>query len=178
MKDLKQFNIPFVGLKEGNHLFDYQIDNTFFEAFEFQEYNNTNVTATVDFNKKGSLIELNFNVSGAVNIPCDLTGELFDQEIEGNLPLIVKFGPEFNDENEEILILPYEEYQINIAQYIYELIVLSVPSKRIHPGVIDGTLDSEALKKLKELEPKIEKPVVEETTDPRWDKLKNLLTDK
>ena len=178
MKDLKQFNIPFVGLKEGNHLFDYQIDNTFFEAFEFQEYNNTNVKATVDFNKKSSLIELNFNVSGTVNIPCDLTGELFDQEIEGNLPLIVKFGPEFNDENEEILILPYEEYQINIAQYIYELIVLSVPSKRVHPGVIDGTLDSEALKKLKELEPKIEKPVVEEATDPRWDKLKNLLTDK
>ena len=108
------------------------------------------------------MIELNFNIKGTVNIPCDLTGELFDQEIEGNLPLIVKFGPEFNDENEEILILPYEEYQINIAQYIYELIVLSVPSKRIHPGVTDGTLNSEALKKLKELEPKIEKPVTPE----------------
>ena len=38
MKDLKQFNIPFVGLKEESHLFDYQIDNKFFEAFNFEEY--------------------------------------------------------------------------------------------------------------------------------------------
>lgn len=179
MKDLKEFNIPFVGLKEGNHLFEYQIDKKFFEAFQFEDFENSNIKVTIDFNKKSSLMELTFKANGTVTVPCDVTSELYDQKIEGELPLIVKFGPEFNDDNEEILILPHEEYQINVAQFIYELIVLSVPQKRVHPQVLDGTMNSEALKKLEELEPKINKPVEENTsTDPRWDKLKNLLTDK
>jgi uncharacterized metal-binding protein YceD (DUF177 family) len=59
------------------------------------------------------------------------------------------------------------------------LIVLALPAKRVHPGVEDGTLESEILEKLDELSPK-EKDVIEkkENTDPRWDKLKKLLTDK
>ncbi|NVK10321.1 MAG: DUF177 domain-containing protein [Tenacibaculum sp.] len=178
MKDLKQFNIPFVGLKEGSHLFEYQIDKTFFEAFQFDEFNNTNVKADITLVKKSTLLELSFDISGTVNVPCDITNELFDLPINGNLNLVVKFGPEFNDEHDEILILPHEAYQVNVSQYIYELIVLSVPSKRIHPDVVDGTMQSDALRKLEELRINEEKTVEEESTDPRWDKLKDLLTDK
>jgi len=101
---------------------------------------------------------------------------LYHQEIDSELPLVVKFGPEFNDDNEEILILPHEAYEFSVAQFIYEMIVLAVPSKRVHPKVLDGTMESEALNKLKELEIKEEKTV--EITDPRWDKLKNLITEK
>jgi uncharacterized metal-binding protein YceD (DUF177 family) len=59
------------------------------------------------------------------------------------------------------------------------MIVLSIPQKRVHPGVKDGTLQTEALEKLKELQVNghtVEKK--EEDIDPRWDKLKQLLTDK
>lgn len=179
MKDLKQFNIPFIGLKEGSHLFEYQIDNTFFEAFQFEDFNEANLKADVDFTKKNTLMELSFTVNGTVNVPCDTTNEPYNQEIDGEMKLVVKFGPEFNDEHDEILILPHEAYQINIAQYIYELIVLSVPTKRIHPDVLNGSMESEALRRLEELRINENKPVEKETsTDPRWDKLKDLLTDK
>ena len=70
------------------------------------------------------------------------------------MKLVVKFGSEFNDDHDEILILPHEAYQINIAQYIYELIVLSVPTKRIHPDVINGSMESEALKRLERIKNK------------------------
>ena len=175
MKDLKQFNIPFVGLKEGKHLFEYQIDNKFFDQFQFEDYADSDIQVSIDFVKKSTLLELNFTAIGTVNVPCDITNEDFDQKIEATLPLIVKFGPEFNDDNEEILILPHEAYEINTAQYIYEMIVLSVPSKRIHPNVLDGTMKSEALKKLQTLEIDEEKT---EEIDPRWNKLKDLLTEK
>ncbi|WGH74361.1 DUF177 domain-containing protein [Tenacibaculum tangerinum] len=178
MKDLKKFNIPFVGLKEGSHLFEYQIDKTFFEAFQFDEFDNANVKVNITLVKKSTLLELAFNINGTVTVPCDITNELFDLPINGKLDLVVKFGPEFNDEHDEILILPHEAYQVNVAQYIYELIVLSVPSKRIHPNVIDGTMQSDALKKLEELKINEEKTVEKTATDPRWDKLKDLLTDK
>ena len=176
MKDLKRFNIQFVGLKEGTHLFEYEIDNTFFEAFNFDEFQSSSIKIALDFVKKSTLFDLVFTANGSVEIPCDLTSELYDQNIQSVLPLVVNFGPEFNDDNEEILILPHEAYEFNVAQFIYELIVLSVPNKRVHPNVLDGTMDSIALNKLKELEIKEEKTVQE--TDPRWDKLKNLTTEK
>ena len=179
MKDLKEFNIPFIGLKEGSHLFEYQIDNTFFEAFQFEDFNEANLKADVDFVKKNTLMEFSFTINGTVNVPCDTTNEPYDQEVDGNMKLIVKFGPEFNDEHDEILILPHEAYQINIAQYLYEFIVLSVPTKRLHPDVLNGSMESEALKRLEELRIKENKTVEKEiSTDPRWDKLKDLLTDK
>lgn len=176
MKDLKEFNIQFVGLKEGKHIFEYAIDNKFFEAFNYNEFESSAVKVELSFTKKTTLLELFFKAKGTVEVPCDSTNELFHQTVEGELPLVVKFGPEFNDDNEEILILPHEEYQFNVAQYIYELIVLAVPTKRIHPKVLDGTMDSDVLKKLKELEVKEEKK--EDNIDPRWDKLKGLLTEK
>ena len=173
MKDLKEFNIPFVGLKEGKHLFQYKIDNTFFELYNYNEFEKSSINVALEFVKKSTLFELNFTASGTVNVPCDVTNEYFDLEITATLPLVVKFGQEYNDENEEILILPHEVYQFSVAQFIYEMIVLGIPNKRVHPKVLDGTMETEALE---QLEIKEEKTV--ETTDPRWDKLKNLITEK
>lgn len=173
MKDLKEFNIPFVGLKEGKHLFQYKVDNTFFELYNYNEFEKSSIIVTLEFVKKSTLFELNFTASGTVNVPCDVTNEYFDLEITATLPLVVKFGQEYNDDNEEILILPHEVYQFSVAQFIYEMIVLGIPNKRVHPKVLDGTMETEVLE---QLEIKEEKTV--ETTDPRWDKLKNLITEK
>lgn len=179
MKHLKEFVIQFTGLKQGTHNFEYRIDNKFFEHFEYHEFNDAALEVVVNFNKKTTLLELHFDVSGVVNVNCDLTNEPYDQPVQNNFDLVVKFGNEYNDENEEILIVPHSEYEINIAQYIYELIVLGVPQKRVHPGVLDGTLDSEILKKLEELSPKdVEEKDNNEEIDPRWNTLKKLLTDK
>jgi uncharacterized metal-binding protein YceD (DUF177 family) len=173
MKDLKEFNIPFVGLKEGKHLFQYKVDNTFFELYSYNEFEKSSIIVALEFVKKSTLFELNFTASGTVNVPCDVTNEYFDLEITATLPLVVKFGQEYNNDNEEILILPHEVYQFSVAQFIYEMIVLGIPNKRVHPKVLDGTMETEALE---QLEIKEEKTV--ETTDPRWDKLKNLITEK
>jgi len=182
MKKLAAFLIPFVGLKQGKHEFDYLIDREFFEHFEYDDFNSANIKIDLLFEKKSTIMELTFKAAGVVNVNCDLTNEPFDQPIDAELTLVVQFGDSFNDDNEELLILPHSEYQINVAQYIYELIVLSVPLKRVHPGVLDGTLKSEVLEKLEELSPKEDQDIEEndngEEIDPRWNKLKKLLNDK
>ena len=179
MKPLKEFNIQFIGLKLGDHHFEYDIEKKFFEEFEYDEFNDVNLKINLVLNKKTTLLELHFEVSGTVNVNCDLTNEPFNQEINNDFDLVVKFGNEYNNDNEDILIIPHGEYEINVAQYIYELIVLSVPSKLVHPGVKDGTLDSEILKKLEELSPKdLDTKNDNKETDPRWNTLKKLLTDK
>lgn len=178
MNTLKAFAIQFVGLKIGKHHFDYHIDNTFFSNFEFEEFNDAKVTVDLELEKKSTLLELNFKAEGFVNVNCDITNEAFNLPIEDSFNLVVKFGQEYNDDNEDILIIPHGEYQINVAQYIYELIVLAVPVKKVHPGIEDGTLKSDILNKLEELSPKLDSKNNNEDTDPRWDTLKKLLTDK
>jgi uncharacterized metal-binding protein YceD (DUF177 family) len=178
MNNLKEYLIPFIGLKIGKHQFDYQVDNTFFSNFDYDEFNEASVKVSIVLEKKSTMLELNFKHKGTVNVPCDVSGEEFDLAIKGKLQLLVKFGDTFNDENEELLILPHGEFQINLAQYMYESIVLSVPLRRIHPGVKDGSL-KEVIEKLESLAPKENKiNEQKDEIDPRWENLKKLLTDK
>jgi uncharacterized metal-binding protein YceD (DUF177 family) len=187
MKSMNEYLIPFIGLKLGKHQFEFIINKKFFDEFSFDEFESCDIKADVVLEKKATMLEISFKHKGTVNVPCDLTGEQFDLPIKGNIKLVVQFGEEFNNDNDELLILPHGEHQIDLAQYLYEMIVLSIPQKRVHPGVKDGTLQTEALKKLNELQVKDTsaseqsknlKEENKEEIDPRWDKLKQLLTDK
>ncbi len=170
---LKEFTIPFVGLKDGKHEFLFTIDNAFFEHFEFTDFNEASLEGKIVLNKKPNFLELHFNVLGNVVLLCDVSTELFNHEVKTEFNLIVKFGSSSENNSDEILVIPEGSYQINVAQNFYEIVVLSLPLKRVHPGIEDGTLKSEILTKLKELEPKEEKLNGEK--DPRWNKLKDLL---
>ena len=176
MKLSNDFVLSFFGLKEGLHKYEYKIEKQFFESFNFDDFIEADLKVTLDLMKKSTLLELDFESNGMVVVPCDISNEPFDLPINGELDLVVKFGEEYNDDNEEVLILPHGEHQLNVSQYIYEMIVLSIPSKKVHPGIKDGSLQSDILDKLEELSPdnKNEK----NNTDPRWDGLKKLLIDK
>jgi uncharacterized metal-binding protein YceD (DUF177 family) len=182
MKVTNEFLIPFVGLKLGKHQFEYQINKEFFEDYQYDEFESCDIKVNLVLEKKSTMLELHFKHKGTIHVPCDLTSEMFDLPVKGKIKLIVQFGEAFNDDNEELLILTFGEHQVDVKQYIYEMIALSIPLKKIHPGIKDGTLKSEALDKLNELKvnAKEHKTDVEEeeTTDPRWDQLKKLLTDK
>ncbi|WP_124979284.1 YceD family protein [Nonlabens xiamenensis] len=176
--ELKAFTIAFAGLKQGEHQFKYEIHDEFFENFGYEEFHDASLNVTAVLDKRSTLMDLSLEAQGTVNVNCDLTNEPFDLPVEAQMELVVKFGPEFNDENEDLLVLPHGEFEFNIAQYVYEMIVLSIPQKRIHPGVEDGTLDSDVLDKLDELSVTIpDDQEDKENTDPRWDALKKLKTD-
>lgn len=179
MKVTNPFIIPFIGLKIGFHSFRFDIDNAFFESFGYHEFLDCKIEGEAILNKKSTLLEFELKHKGHVHVPCDLSNEVYPQPIEGIIKLVVKFGDEFNDEHDEMLIIPHGEYQVDLSQYFYESIVLSVPIKRIHPGIKDGTLKSEILEYLEYAEDEVEEhDEIDESTDPRWDSLKKLLIDK
>ncbi len=182
MKHLKEYLVSFIGLKLGKHQFDYQINKAFFDAFDYDEFESSDIKVNVILEKKETMLEVNFKHKGTIHVPCDLSNEMFDLPIKGKFRLIVQFGEEYNDDNDELLILPHGEHQIDLSQFIYEMIVLSIPLKRVHPGIKDGTLKTQELQKLDELSVKEVKEKIEdkkeENIDPRWDILKQLLTDK
>ena len=97
MKDLKEFDISFIGLKDGMHQFEYKIEKEFFDFFNYDEFYNSNVKVVLSFLKKPTMYELNFGSNGWVEVTCDVTNELFQQPIDSSMNLIVKFGDEYND---------------------------------------------------------------------------------
>ncbi len=173
---LKDFDISFIGLKQGNHEFEYELNDSFFEHFGFNEFCNAEINILATLTKGSTMMELAVKGNGTVEVNCDLTNEPFKMNLTPTLELVIKFGEEYNDEDDELLVLPHGEYQFNVAQYLYEMMVLSLPQKRIHPGVENGSLESPLLDKLEDLKPKIveEKEETNES-DPRWDALKDLL---
>ncbi len=170
MKPNSKYKIEFAGLKIGNHQFYFKVDKKFFDSFSFSDFNDVSVNIDIDLTKKSTLLELNFILEGRVNVNCDLTNEPFEHLIKHEAALVVKFGHEFNNEDDEILVLPHGEHKLYVEQYIFELIVLSLPPKRIHPGVEDGSLKSEILDILEDLKPKENSNLA----DPRWEQLKSL----
>ena len=102
MMKLKEFFIPFSGLKLGKHKFVYEIDDAFFESFDYQEFNGASVNISAVLEKMSTMMELEMKATGTINVDCDLTGESYDQPIDSDLKLVVKFGEEYNDEDDEI----------------------------------------------------------------------------
>lgn len=173
----ENFAINFVGLKEGDHHFEYQLSNTFFDEFDYQEFLKSDILADVHLIKKNTQLEFDIHIDGEVRVNCDLTLEPFDLHVENSLSIVVKFGDEFEEVDEKLIIIPRGDNEFQIQQYIYECVILALPSKRIHPGVEDGSLDSEILDKLDYLSVDNQKETENKKIDPRWDKLKKLLKD-
>ena len=172
MDFLKQYLINISSLKEGLHAFDFVVDNELFKYFGYDEFNSCKIKVNLKLNKKSTLIELGFLSKGIINLNCFVSNEEFDYPHNSNMNLVVKFGERFNDDNDELLILPKGTYQIDISQQIYEMIVLSLPLKIIHPGIEDGTLEFESLNMFNKNNSNTQKDI--SIIDKRWDKLKDL----
>ena len=168
------FDIQFSGLKDGVHTFEFQLTESFFETFDNEEFNAVAAKAVVNLYKKPTLMEAEFSLAGHVNVNCDLTNEPFDLAVSNHFQLVIKFGPAFSDDHDDMIVLPHGSHQFNVTHQLYELVVLSVPQKRVHPGVEDGSLNSEVLEKLHQLKPSPNSHASQSETDPRWDALKKL----
>ncbi|MBT6170623.1 MAG: DUF177 domain-containing protein [Flavobacteriaceae bacterium] len=172
MKFLTQYAINFGRLIEGKHEFQFQLTKKFFAHFDYDEFNSCKITAKVKLIKKLNLLELEFCSYGMINLNCHVSNEAFDYVHNSNMDLVVKFGSDYNNDNDELLILPKGSHELNISQQLFEMIVLSLPIKIIHPGIIDGSLKSDTLSRLKIYESKFKDKAYKR--DPRWDKLKDL----
>jgi len=166
----RDFDIVFSSLALGKHDFTYELNDEFFDFFEYSDHNHLDAVVNVLLNKHNTFLELSFKLKGKVGVFCDRTGEPFLQTIKDSFDLLVKFGDAFNDEDDERLILPQGEYKLNVAQYLYELVVLAIPRKNINPDVLSGKINPEFI-----VDEEPEFTEEEENTDPRWDKLKDLL---
>lgn len=166
------YSIAFKGLSQGKHIFEYEIDDKFFAEFGGGVVDKGNVHVRITLEKQSSLMILWFDVEGTVHVQCDRCLEMYDQPIKGLERIFVKFGEKDYVEGDEVIWVSTNDYQLNVAQLIYEFVGLAIPIKRVHPDDKDGnsTCDPEMIEKL-------DKYIVREgdQNSSVWNDLKKLL---
>ena len=161
---LKQFLIPFAGLKTGTHKYHFSISKEFLSHFNFSDIEDLCGELNFSLDKQTALLTLNFEWKGTIKTLCDRCGDDLELPINSTQELFIKFGPEPREENEKIIIISTDETEIDISQYIYEFITFAIPFKKAHP---QGKCNKESLKKLNEIKSTEKK----KTIDPRWQEL-------
>ena len=87
---------------------------------------------------------------------------------------MVKFSETSTEGTDELIILHPNEHELDLKQYIYESICLSIPYRKVHPEDDQGNsaCNKDMLKEINTLKPK---QLNEQSgNDPRWDILKDI----
>lgn len=169
MDKFRNYDVAFSGLKNGKHEFKFEVEQSFFDLFETElEFTNAHIDADVILEKHTTFLDFEITITGTVNLVCDITAEEFSHHINNSIKILVKFGEEYDDSNEEVITIPHGDSAFNIAQLIYEAVILSIPMKKISPNVKD-----EDIELIEKFSPKIEENE-EHEVDPRWEALKKL----
>jgi len=144
------YSIQLTGLKEGSHVYDFEINDDFFCSFEDSEIQGGILRAVVTLVKRSAHMELNIELAGSISISCDRCLDSYLQGIVAKNRVLLKYGDQWEEVDDEVLMIPDGENKLDLRQLFYEFIHLALPLQRIHPDDKEGesTCNGEMLDKL------------------------------
>lgn len=156
MPNRRDYDIAFVGLKPGVHEFNYEIRDKFFDAFQQQDFRDCRADIRLLFDKKSSFMLLKFEIGGSLMVSCDRCNNDLKLDLWDEFDIVVKIveEPELMNEQEEdpdVYYISRGESHINVANWIYEFINLSIPMYKIC-SANGAHCNAEALNMLDKLE--------------------------
>lgn len=179
MNQRREFEIAFVGLKPGIHVYEYRIEDKFFVPYGEQEFENCIANIKLSLDKKNGFMLLKFDIDGSVNAACDRCGNTLPMQLWDEFNIIVKMvdDPDIMNEQEEdpdVYYISRGESHLHLADWIYEFINLSLPlQKMCSKEEMGGSkCNKEVLEKLRKMEEEAGKD--SNTVFKGLDKFKNL----
>ena len=164
MSHRREFEIAFVGLKPGVHVFEYRIEDKFFAAYGEQDFTNCLSDVKLSLDKKSSFMQLKFDLNGTADVICDKCGNTLNKQLwdEFNLIVMIVDDPELMNEQEEdpdVYYISRGESHLYVADWIYEFINLSLPMQKMcDPETMGGPqCNNEVLEKLRKMEEQVMK---------------------
>lgn len=135
MNNRHRFDIAFVGLKPGEHSFEFFIDDSFFEGYPTQDFSNCKTNVQVKLDKKNGLMMLHFEINGTVDVLCDRCSNQLPLKLWDEFDIIVKLVEDPNTMNEqeedpEMYYIAQGESHLHLSQWIYDFINLSIPMQK------------------------------------------------
>lgn len=176
MKPHKQYDIAFVGLKSGEHEFDYDIDDHFFAEYAKPDFSDSHLHIHLNFDTQNRFFLLKFEITGEITVNCDRCGDPFTLSVWDEFKLVVKVVEDpstIEDEEPDVSYIGSNESLLNVADWIYEFSLLSIPMQRIHANKESGEsgCNKKSLEVLKEMQQK-----EKENINPIWKDLEKFKT--
>jgi uncharacterized protein len=174
VNNLRQYTIQFASLKDGLHDFSFTVDSKLFEAFEYEDIHGANLEAKVTLHKSSHTLTIDFNIVGTVEVQCDRCLDYFDLPLEIDQSQVVHGDGNDIGDDIDIMVIPQGSMELNVAQSIFDYVVINIPVRHVHPEDKSGksTCNPEMMEQVDEYTIEEEE---DNSVDPRWDKLKNLL---
>ena len=194
MGKFSAFKLPLKSLPAGSHDFDYRLDKEFFLNMESSDIRDGSIDVHATVNNKGQYFDLNFEIKGEVTLLCDRCLDEMQWPIDTVYHIAVKYGQDFNDDSDDLLVIPESDSYLNVAYMIYDTIALNIPIKHVHPLGKCNRAMSSLLRKHRataigddEMQDDIDDEIFDgddtvddsaatfqEPSDPRWNELKKL----
>ena len=146
MELAQRYKIAFKGLKTGGYDYEFPIDGELFRFFESPEIKDGNALAKVHMERAESQLTLDVEIAGEVVVPCDRCLEDCRLPVGFEGRLVVRFCDEPAEYDGDVLWLHPSDDEVDLTQYLYESVVLSLPYRRVHP---EGECDAEMLKRFR-----------------------------
>jgi uncharacterized protein len=175
-KGERAYNIDLFGLSLAAHEFHFSFSSQLFEDQELMIVENGHGSCNVILEKSETLITLQFEIKGEVELTCDRSLEKFMFPIDLKERLILKYGQELDDSNDDVWTIPEGLQVFNVKRNVLEFINVAVPMKRLHPKF--GEDDAEGMELIYTSESLSDGSSSEEEIDPRWAALKELKNSK
>lgn len=143
MKEIKKYDIHLTKLSNKTHEYEFELDDHFFELYSQQIMHGGNLKVHVVLDKSERLLNFTFHIVGTVRVTCDRSLDEFDYPMDIERNLLMRFGEEELELDENVFqILPETQF-INLAQHFYDFIGLALPMKKLHPRYLEEMEDEE-----------------------------------
>lgn len=135
MSNRREFEIAFVGLKPGVHLFQYEVDKRFFEEYGEQDFKNPSAQVKLKLEKNNSFMILRFEIGGKAEITCDRCNSELPFQLFEEFTITVKLVDEAvlmneQEEDPDVYYLSRNESHLDVKNWIYEFVSLSIPMQK------------------------------------------------
>ncbi|TGE04074.1 YceD family protein [Hymenobacter fodinae] len=176
MKKDSQYDLNIAKLADKTHHFAFELDRAFFEQFDQQLIPDGKVHADVTLTKTDRLLTLDFDLHGTVRQICDRSLDEYDQEVDAQEQLLVRYGDQNLELDDNVLQITPDTQTLPIAQHLFDYIGLALPMKKLHPrfqNEPDDNPDADA-KLIFTTRQEGDDDDDSDETDPRWNALRNL----
>lgn len=124
----------------------FEIGDTFFQLFEGSEIEHGTLVVEVLLDKQPSCMQVSVNIKGMVELVCDRCLDNLALPVSTGGELAVRFGKaDQSNPDDDLIVLDPAEGEIDLSQYIYDSINVSLPLQRVHP---EGQCNPEMMEKL------------------------------
>lgn len=112
---------------------DFAIGTEFFKNMENPDVIDSDVKVHLRLEHKNDTYYCHFTLQGMMHIPCDRCLDPMEHPVDTTFDIAVKFGEEYDDSNDDVLVIPEEDVFLNVAYMLYDTLILTIPMRHVHP---------------------------------------------